>query len=306
MKRLSSVIILAIVAIMALVSSAQNRRHVTPVNNAATRTQYVNDTRGDSARALERRRARSIHYHDDNGNTIMVDTITGQEWIDSTLMPPPPPMKYPLLYAIEAGVNVWDPIMRIFGQKYGLIDFGVALNMHNRYMPAFEVGIGTASNHPNNHPYTYRSPVAPFFRIGADYNFLYNSNPDYKLMAGVRYGFSPFSYSVTGATVDNSYWDQSSTFDIPATHATAGWFDIGLSLRVRLVSNLSAGWSISYHTILHQSHPAAGDPWYIPGYGTATSSLSAAIRLTWTINLGRKTPTAATNANTISINPENE
>lgn len=285
-KRFIPLFLLGLFAIIAL--TAQNRRHVTPVNTAATRTQNMNDAKGDSARALERRRARSVHYHDENGNTVMVDTVTGEEWVDSTLMPPPPPMKFPLLYSIEAGVNIWDPLMRLFGQKYGLVDFKAALNLHNRYIPTFEAGLGYARRKPDQFNFTYRSAISPFLRIGADYNFLFNSNPNYKLFAGVRYGFSTFSYSVTDIVVDNSYWDESSVFNIPSTRAHAGWFEIGLGLQVRIASGFSAGWTLKYHSILHQSHPVSGDPWYIPGFGTAASTVSAAVHLNWSFDFPQK------------------
>ncbi len=303
-RRLLPLITIVLLTVMAL--AAQNRRHVTPVNTAATRTQHVNDAKGDSARALERRRARSVHYHDENGNTIMVDTVTGQEWVDSTLMPPPPPMKYPLLYTIEAGVNIGDVIMRAFGQKYGLLDFSVALNMHNRYLPTFEFGLGTAKRKSDKFTFTYRTPTAPYFKIGADYNFLYNSNPDYKFLAGVRYGFSAFRYSVTGITVGSSYWDETSVFDIPSTSATAGWFEVSLGLRVRLIKELSAGWTVKYHSILHQSHPAAGDPWYIPGFGSSSSALSVAVNVTWTIPFGTGSSKKAVETPVIDLSTEQQ
>lgn len=266
-------------------ATQQRRRHLTPVNNAATRTQHVNDARGDSARMLERRRLRSIHYHDEAGNTILVDTVTGQEWVDSTLLSAPPRMKQPLWYAIEAGVNVWDPIMRIFGQKYGVADISVALNLHNRYLPTIEVGLGTAHKTPATGNFTYRSPLAPYFKIGADYNFVYNSDPDYRFYAGLRYGFSAFRYNLTDVRLDDPYWGEDVPLTFPTASVTAGWFELTLGLRVRIAGPVSAGWSFRYHNILHQSHPATGDAWYIPGYGTATSSISGAFHIVYTFDI---------------------
>lgn len=265
-------------------------RRATPVVNAATRTAHVNDAAGDSARALEARRARSVHYHDDNGNTFMVDTVTGQQWVDSTLIPPPPPMKYPLYNGIEAGINMWDAVMRIFGQKYGLAGITLAVPLHNRYIPTLETGLGSIRRIPDNQPYTYRTDAAPYFKIGADYNFFYNSDNRYRLIAGVRYGFSTFRYSIKSARVNNGYWDQSQTFDIPPVPVTAGWFEIGLGLQVNIAGNLSAGWRVCYHNILHRSHPAAGDAWYIPGYGMTTSSTGMSLGLTWTFPTAHPTP----------------
>lgn len=290
MKRLLMTAIGLILILSVVVPGIMAQRRITPVTAPDARRQPV-----DSAlilkRQLEQRRARSTHYHDAQGRTIMVDTVTGTEWIDSTLLPAPPKMKYPLLCDVTVGVNIWDPIMRIFGQKYGGIDFSASLNMHNRYFPTFEAGFGMSKNTPSGNNFTYRSPLAPYFKIGADYNFLYNSNPDYKFFAGVRYGFSAFKYEIPDATLSGDYWDDPVHITIPSTSVTAGWFEVGIGLRVNIWGPFSAGWSIKYHTLLHHSSPKTGNPWYIPGYGTFNSSLSGAFTFSYTIGLNKnKTP----------------
>jgi hypothetical protein len=65
--------------------------------------------------------------------------------------------------------------------------------------------------------------------------------------------------------------------------ATAGWYEFVLGLRVKLFKQISAGWSLKYHSILHQSHPGVGDAWYIPGYGSSTSSLAFTFAITYTL-----------------------
>ena len=290
--RRSTLVILSLVAVVLLTCLPVGaQRRVTPVNTPATRTQPKNDAEGDSARALERRRARSTHYHDENGRVVMVDTVTGVEWVDSTMLPKAPPMKFPLLHAASVGLNIWDPAMRLFGQHYGGADAFASVSLHNRYIPTFEFGMGTANNTPSDGNFTYKTPLAPYFKIGADYNFLYNSNPDYQFLAGVRYGFSPFKYSVT-AHMDDGYWGEDTSFEIPSTAVTAGWFEIGIGLRVRIAGNVSAGWGVKYHTILHRTHPASGDAWYIPGYGTESSSLQCSFNIVYTLPLGKPKPTA--------------
>lgn len=280
---------LAVIMLTALTAFADRKqRRINPVNNAATRTQSRNDARADSARALELRRMRSTHYHDEQGNIIMVDTVTGVEWTDSTLLPKAPKMKYPRLFAINAGVDIWDPVMRVFGQHYGGAGAWVQLNMHNRYLPTFEFGMGSAKDTPDDNNYTYHGSLAPYFRIGMDYNFVYNSNPDYRFTAGVRYGFSAFKYSVSDIVLDDPYWGEQTRFEIPSTSVTAGWFEFSLGVTVRLFGPVSAGWQIKYHSIIHKSRPATGDAWYIPGYGTAGSSLGGSFSISYTIPLRRK------------------
>lgn len=289
MKRLLTIIACVLTLVWVGMPAIEAQRRITPVTAPDPRRQPV-DSALVKKRELEQRRARSVHYHDASGRAVMVDTVTGTEWVDSTLLPPPPKMKYPLLYDVTVGVNIWDAIMRAFGQKYGGVDFAASLNMHNRYFPTFEAGLGMARNTPSGNNYTYRSPIAPYFKIGLDYNFIYNSDPAYKFFAGVRYGFSAFSYEITDAELSGGYWDETIKFDIPSQKVTAGWFEVGIGLRVKLWGPISAGWSVKYHTLLHHSTPASGDPWYVPGYGTFGSALSGAFTLSYTIGLNKSRP----------------
>ncbi len=284
MKR-RALILLLLAVIVGSVLQAEGRRRMTPVNTAATATQAINETANDTARINARRRANSISYVDDRGTTVFVDTITGDEWIDSTLIARVPKMEYPLWDAVSAGINVWDPLMRVFGQHYGIADAWVELSLHNRYKPIIEVGLGTADNTPAASNFTYRSPMSVYFRIGANYNFLFNSDPAYQFFAGVRYGFSPFRFSVDNVTVDAPYWQETSHFNIPAQNITAGWFEFLIGLRVKLWGPFSAGWTVKYQTILHQSKARYGDPWYIPGFGTRNGNVTGSFSFVYTFSI---------------------
>lgn len=263
------------------------RRRVTPVTTGATTTQSVNETASDTSRINAKRRQNSISYVDDRGRTMYVDTITGTEWTDSTLISVVPKMEYPLWHALTVGVNLWDPLMRAFGQKFGGADAWVELSLHNRYKPVFEFGIGTAKNTPSGMNFTYTSPASVYFRIGANYNFLFNSNPDYSVYAGVRYGFAPFSYSVTDVTLNDSYWGETSKFNIPSQHVTASWGEVIFGIRVKIKGPVSAGWSVKYHSILHESKNPYGKPWYIPGYGSRNGAITASFSISYTFGLER-------------------
>lgn len=290
-RRTSILIIMAVAAIVVMMPVTAQRRRMTPVDNPSTVTQSVNETKNDTARINAARRARSVHYHDDNGNVVYLDTVTGEEWRDSTAIMVLPKMKYPLIFEGAVGINIWDPVMRAFGQHYGLADAWVELSLHNRYKPIFEFGLGQAKYTPSDGNYTYKSPTSVYFRLGANYNFLYNSSPDYQFFGGLRYGFSPFSYSVTNITVDSPYWDETVGFDIPSRNATAGWLEVVFGLKVKLWGPISAGWTIKYSSLLHCSTSANGKPWYIPGFGTRGTSLGGSFSISYTLPLNKaKTP----------------
>lgn len=290
----AELVCLAIIAVsiaFAQEPQAPSRRRMTPVNNPSTTTQPINETKNDTARINEARRARSTHYQDDQGNLIFVDTVTGEQWRDSTeIKGRKAKMQYPLFESVSVGVNVWDPIMRAFGQHYGLIEFSGEVSLHNRYKPVFEVGLGQADNTPDDRNFTYSSPMSVYFRIGANYNFLYNSSTDYQFYGGLRYGFSPFTYSLSDITIDAPYWGETAGIKIPSQNATVGWFEIAIGLKVKLWGPISAGWSFKYRHILHETKSDYGQPWYIPGFGSRSSSVGGAFSFYYTLPLGRRTP----------------
>lgn len=278
----------AAVALLVATAGAGQRR-ATPVNTAATATQSRNELAGDTARINAQRRAQSTSYVNDKGMLVWVDTITGDKWVDSLAkVGGIPRMQYPLLHSVSVSVDIWDGAMRLFGQDYGLTGFAAELNMHNRYIPVVEAGLGMARHRPSGMGYTYRSAPAPYFRIGANYNFLYNSNPDYMLTGGLRYGFSTFSWEVTDIEVNSPYWQETAVTNIPSQHSTAGWLEICFGLRVKLWKGISAGWTLKYHSLLHRSHTPYGEAWYIPGYGSRNGALTGAFHITYTIPLRRK------------------
>ena len=283
MKRLIINLLLVLGVALAASVDASAQRRITPVRPAEP---------GKTATPEQERPidpSRLVTTTDAQGNTVTVDTVTGREYVDSTLLRKPPKMEYPKFFEVSAGLNVWDPVMRVFGQKYGLGDAWAELNMHNRYFPVFVAGVGNCKDTPANKNYTFEVPVAPYFKIGASYNFLYNSNPDYKLMAGLRYGFSTFKWSVTDVTVDEGYWDDPSHFALRDLSHTSGWIEVTFGLRVKIWRQISAGWTIIYHSVLHDTSSPHGEPMYIPGYGKRSGAISGNFSIVYTIPLNKKT-----------------
>ncbi len=281
------VTVILIASVVGMSAQTPPKRRVTPLETPATVTQSINEARNDTARIMQARIARSTHFHDEQGRTVYVDTVTGEQWMDSTALLPVVRMKYPLWDAASVSVDIWDPLMRAFGQDYGLIGFGAEVSLHNRYKPVFELGLGMADHKPSGNNYTYKSPMSLFMRIGMNYNFLYNSSPDYQFYGGLRYGFSSFRYSIANITVDVPYWDEAAKFGIPSQTSTVGWMEFVLGLRVKLWGPISAGWAFKYHSILHESKTAYGKPWYIPGYGSRSASVTGSFSVTYTFSLSK-------------------
>lgn len=297
MKRLLSISLVALAFVCVFSSKAQRR--VTPIDTPATATQHINENKanGDS---LDR--SRLVEMTDSRGNKILVDTVTGKEFIDSAAIEKAKnvKMKYPLLHSATVSLDLFTPAMRAFGTKYGLGEVAAEINLYNRYIPVLEFGLGQAENTPDDNNYTYKSAISPFFRIGMNYNFFYGSNPDYMLMIGLRYGFSPFKFEVTDISQQGGYWNEPMTYNIPSQSVTAGYLQLLLALRVRIFDNFSMGWSIRYQSIMHESATPHGKAWYIPGFGARNRSLNATFSLSYTIPLSNSDALSEKTSETIN------
>lgn len=232
--------------------------------------------------------SRLVTTIDAQGNTVTVDTVTGREYVDSTLLKAPPKMEYPLIYEVTAGVNVWDPVMRILGQKNGLGDVWAELNMHNRYFPFVAVGMGMCDDTPDLQNFTFKTPPAPYFKLGLSYNFFYNSNPDYKLQMGLRYGLTRFKWRLENVTVDEGYWQDPTDYSIPDRDCTAGYLEVVFGLKVKIAGPVSLGWNIVYHSMLHISSSPNGEPMYVPGFGKRSSAVTGNFSIMYTLPLAGK------------------
>lgn len=279
----------AIVGALLLPDAAAQRR-INPVQNASKELQGKNERRqeGDSIDI-----SHFVEKRDERGNIVLVDTVKGMEVPDSIangLEPggKVPRMIYPLLHSASVSVDIWDPVMRLFGQHYGLVEFSGEVNLHNRYIPVVEIGLGTTDYTPEDNNYTYRVPLTPYFRIGCNYNFLYNSNPDYLVMAGLRFGYSRFSYEVNDVTIASDYWGESATFNLPRQTGSFTYMQVAFGLKVKVFGPISMGWFIRYKAKLHESEAAYGRPWYIPGYGSRNGAITGSFFISYTLPFKKK------------------
>ena len=264
---------MALVGVMTLTAAAQepDRRHVTPVKPETNRVQpppkgtdekiiqqYLS---GDSAEAVAEARRdslRRIYKH------------------------------YPLLTDLSIGVNFAEPLFMAFGQSYASADINAMLNMWNRLQPTIELGLGWAKNTPDDMNFTYRGKPSPYFKVGANYNFLFKNSPDYQALVGLRLGYSTFGYDITDVNYHSGYWQEDIGLDIRGERSHALWGEAGVGLKVKLFDQFSMGWMIRYHGIFNYGKNDHSKPWFIPGYGPRSSSLGFSLGISYTLPLYRE------------------
>ena len=195
--------------------------------------------------------------------------------------------RYPLLTDLSIGVNLVEPLFMAFGQSYASADVNATLNMWNRLQPTVELGLGWAKNSPDGMNFTYHGKPSPYFKLGANYNFLFKSSPDYQALIGIRLGYSTFGYDVNDVNYYGGYWQEGITYQLKGEHSHALWGEAGVGLKVKLFDRLSMGWMIRFHGIFDYGKNAHSKPWFIPGYGPRSSSLSLSLGLSYTLPFNR-------------------
>lgn len=283
MKLINKTVITVVMALAAVVTMMAQTRRVTPVQNRPT----AKPSEYKETVPTGPDRTHVVEQTDVNGNTVLVDTVTGLEFVDSTLIQAPPPMIYPLWHEAILGVNVWDGIMRLTGQPHGIGDVWAEVSLHNRYFPYAAFGLGACRATPDGQNFSYRTPVAPYFKLGCAYNFLYNSDPAYKLMAGVRYGVSSYKWNLYDVTVDEGYWQDPSHFTLENQRSTTGYLELTFGIKVKIVGPLSMGWNVCWRSVVHQTASPHGEPMYIPGYGYRGNTIGGNFSVMYTIPLSR-------------------
>ncbi len=229
-----------------------------------------------------------LHYYDKHGKPLDEPVLFVLE--TDTVQTPGAKAVYPLLTKLDIGLNIFDGVMMLFGQKHGGFDINLSLPLWNWLCPAAEIGLGFAHNSPDDGNFTYDSKPAVYAKIGADYNFLYKSNPDYRVFIGLRCGFSSFSYSVRDITITSGYWGETLHPEITGQRSTAFYGEALAGLQVKIYRNFSMGWTMRYKFKFHFSDGSASRPWYIPGYGARDNGFGATFSLIYNLPIRSRTP----------------
>lgn len=228
----------------------------------------------------------ALHYYDKHGNLLEEPVLFLAE-TDTVAGVKPGPV-YPLLYSASVGLNFFDGVMWLFGQRHASYDITASLSLHNWIEPTVEMGIGYANSHPENSNFTYVAHPSFYAKIGANYNFLYKSNPDYQFYLGLRLGYSNFSYEIKDVTVESDYWGQTNHFTIADQRANSFYGQAVAGLKVKIWKRIAMGWSFRYGFMIKQGNPTNSVPWFIPGYGTRALNATFSIIYDIPINTKRK------------------
>ena len=103
---------------------------------------------------------------------------------------------YPLFNGVDLSVDLWGPGSYLLGSDNLSMEVAADVNLKNRL-----VGYGKSDTWSEDG--IHYKTGAPYLRIGMDYNTFYKKKFQHKLLVGLRYAVSSFSYDVQSLSVDD-------------------------------------------------------------------------------------------------------
>jgi len=186
---------------------------------------------------------------------------------------------YPLYNGISISADLWGPGGKLLGSDFFSSEVAVDVSLKNRFFPTVEFGYGNTDTWSDKG--IHYKTGAPYFRIGMDYNALYNKKHGHMILVGLRYAATSFKYDVESLAVsDPEYggslgnpnlidgiWGGSLPFDHKGMKGSMQWAEFCVGIRAHVWKSLYMGWALRFKFRLSSSVAEYGDPWYVPGYG---------------------------------------
>ncbi len=172
----------------------------------------------------------------------------------------------PLIQGLSVYTDLVGVGNKLFGGSYLYGEVGAELNLLNRFMPVIEAGYATCDVLDDDKSIAYKTS-APYFRVGMNYNFMHKKDTYSIIYAGLRYGFTSFSFDISSPALQDPIWGGEVPFDHKGISCNAGWLELVAGIRAQIWKNLHMGWSVRYKRLMSTKDNIYSDPHYIPGYG---------------------------------------
>ncbi|MEG1684441.1 MAG: DUF6048 family protein [Bacteroides sp.] len=177
----------------------------------------------------------------------------------------------PLYNGTSIGLDIFGIGSKLFGGDFLSSEVSIDVNLKNKFFPVLEVGYGTTNTTGDENGIQYKSS-APFARIGMNYNTMSKGKSASFLYVGLRYGFSAFKYDVQAPPLSDGIWPGALTFKYTDEKSHAQWLEFVVGVKAQIYKNFEMGWALRYKYRLSAKENPNSSPWYIPGFGSNSSS----------------------------------
>ena len=193
----------------------------------------------------------------------------------------------PLFGGVAVSADLVGFSMKAIGGKFANMEVSGRLNFMEKYFPLVELGIGECDKEGGDNSNKFHTR-APYFRIGADYNFNRKFNGN-RFFGGLRYGFTSYEYDFDNPTFQDAVWKTQDPLHLHGLNGRNQWFELAIGVETKLWSIVRLGWSLRYRMKLRQKVSEMGEPWYVPGFGkNGTTTFGGTVNLTFDVGKSAK------------------
>lgn len=177
----------------------------------------------------------------------------------------------PVFGGVAVSADLVGAVMKLAGADYSQMEVAARLNFKGKYFPVFELGYAE-SDYTGAETGNIFKTRAPYFRIGADYNFTKKWYTGNRLYLGLRYAFTSFNYDAGAPGFTDPVWNTEVPFMFEGLHASSHWGEIVFGIETRIWSFFHLGWNVRYKIRMGHNENRDLLPWYVPGFGKFGSS----------------------------------
>lgn len=168
----------------------------------------------------------------------------------------------------------------VFGFVYSFIgnhtsaEGALEINIGNKLYPIAEIGYGWC-NYTSKENHIHYKAASPYYKVGFNYNFFTkrdNPNPKHYVYGLVRFCWSNFRYDLDTPALVDPVWGGSTELHLKNVKGASMWAEVGAGIKVKIAKGFHMGWSIRYKFRFTQKNSPNSKMWYIPGYGTNSST----------------------------------
>lgn len=181
------------------------------------------------------------------------------------------PDTLPFFRGVAVSVDVAGPLL-MYLSDYGQYEAALRVNIRDRYFPVFELGYGIGKHDVDPITGVEAESKAPFGRIGLDFNIKKQKHDDYRLYGGFRYGYTSFNMNIANHTVTDPVYGGDASYEVKDERCNYHWLEGVFGVDAKIAGPFRMGWSVRYRRKLASSDATTGAMWYVPGYGTDSSS----------------------------------
>ncbi len=189
-----------------------------------------------------------------------------------------------LFRGVSVSYDLAGTVMRMVGD-YGQYEGALRFNLRDRYFPTIELGLGDAKHEVDAVTGIEAKVLAPYGRIGCDFNVSKNKHDIYRVMVGARYALTSFKTEAYG-NVSVPAWRGTVDYSVETDKCFYHWAEFLFSVDAQIWGPVRLGWSVRYRAKLGSSDMGNNSLWYVPGYGKDGYKLGGTFNVI--VELGRK------------------